>query len=101
MRQILNRLIFVLIISVFFIEIFNDTHSFVNLPFIVHHQSERNHSELPVNPFCLENHEVDLLNFLPSIESVKLQIVIGKLSLWNFSKANAYSGSIFHPPRLS
>jgi hypothetical protein len=90
----------VLIISVFFIELINDSHSFVNLHYIVHHQSERNHSEVPVNPFCHENHEEDLFTLFPSIESVKLNIIKSRVSVWNSVKANSYSGSVFHPPRL-
>ena len=89
-----------MIISVFFIEIFTDTHSSENLPLIVYHQSERNHSE-PVNPFCLEHHGEDLLNLFPSVESVKLHTINRKFSIWNPGKVNSYSGSIFHPPRLS
>jgi hypothetical protein len=100
MRQILNRLIFVMIISVFSIHIFNDSQNFINLPFIAHHQSERNHSEEPVTPSCHENHENDLLTEFPSTESVKMLAIKSRFSILNFAKVNSYSGSIFHPPRL-
>lgn len=101
MRQKLSRFIFVMTISVFLTGIVNDPHGFVNLTLIVHHHTERNHSEVPGNSFSLENHEEDLLNVCPSFESAMLHINNCKLSIWNFTGVISYSGSIFHPPRFS
>jgi hypothetical protein len=101
MMQILNKLIFIIFLSAFFSEIINDFPLFNNNPLVALHQSDRNPSDVPDSPFCIDNAEGEIINCYPSFESGILQLVIDKLSLANFMQLTTYSGSIFRPPRFS